>query len=74
MECFVGEAIISTKFFRGRPIFFRGSRPMFNGSLQRRMQLFYSVFKGKKKRYLLNQGGTDIKSNSPILISLVDAY
>ena len=52
-------------WFRGlyRRIFFTG-KPIFYGSLQGWMQ-FFSIFRVKKKRYVLNRGGTDIKCNSP---------
>ena len=63
MEFFGGEALISTKFFRVRPIFFH---VLWKSSGVNRMQL-----RGKKERYVLNlnQGNTDIKSNNPFYLT-----
>ena len=67
MEFFGGEVLISTKFFRGRPIFLRGAtHVLWKSSGVNRMQL-----KGEKKRYVLNlnQGDTDIKSANPFYLT-----
>ena len=57
MEFFGGEALIFTRFFRGKPIFFRGMTQFFRGK-----PIFYGV---RRKGKSLTRS-TDFKCNSPI--------
>ena len=73
MEFFEGEAVIFTKFFRGKPIFFRGPK---DANSSRVTPYFMAVFRGecnfsqssgvRRKGKSSTREGTDIKCNSPL--------
>lgn len=54
-EFFGGEAIIFMKFIRGRPIFIKGWSHILRKFSGMNAILFYLIFRGKKKRQVLNR-------------------
>ena len=67
MEFFGGEALIFTKFFRCKPIFFTDMTQFFRGECN------FSQSSGERRKVKSSTGGggvgTDIKCDSPLLLT-----